>query len=240
MEHRHQQQVAPNVDGARHGNKQKRRFAVAQSSEDGGQQIVGNDEENATTTDADIARSLLQSFLGCLHERGDRLREADHDDEQYRGDEGKHDGGATDDRADLFRALFTHSTGDQHGYAHGELCDDERDQIEHLTARGYRRQTRRTAEASDDEQIDRAVCRLQHQRAENGQHESDQLFQNAALREIRFVIQVHPSLRTLRHRIFQWFESCSPRRCREYLRALWRVSRNTSDRTFRRALRRTP
>ena len=51
-------------------------------------------------------------------------------------------------------------------------------------------------EAAHHQQVYRAVSGLQHQCAQNGQHEQSQLFQDAALREIGLIIfQGNPSFR---------------------------------------------
>ncbi|WP_371817964.1 hypothetical protein [Pseudoflavonifractor sp. MSJ-37] len=69
-------------------------------------------------------------------------------------------------------------------HAHGELCDDEGDEVQHLTAGRNGGKPRSRTKAPDDQQIDGAVGRLQDQGSEHREHGPGQLLQNAALRKI--------------------------------------------------------
>ena len=186
METGHQNEVADDVDDAGHQNKKQGRLAVAQAAEDGSQQVVCHDEEDAGTTDADIAGSQGHGLGGGLHQHRDAARKTDHHDEEHGGEKGKHDGCTADDRADELRLFLTQIPGNEDCDAHGQLGDDEGDEVEHLAAGGDRRQTDGGAEPAHDQQVYRAIGRLQHQCAQDGEHEGSQLFQDAALRKIIF------------------------------------------------------
>ena len=77
--------------------------------------------------------------------------------------------------------------GNQHGNAHGKLGDDKGDKVEHLAAGGNGGQARGGAEPAHHQQVNSAVSGLQHQCAQNGQHEQGQLFQDTALRKIALI-----------------------------------------------------
>ena len=98
-----------------------------------------------------------------------------------------HDGRTADDRADELRLFLTQIPGNEDRDAHGQLGDDEGDEVEHLAAGGDRRQADGGAEPAHDQQVYRAIGRLQHQCAQDGEHEGSQLFQDAALRKIVFL-----------------------------------------------------
>jgi len=81
MKTSYQCEVADHIDDAGNQDKEKRRLAVTEPAEDGGQQVVGDDEENAASADADVAGGQIHRLLGRLHENGDRAGKKDHDDE---------------------------------------------------------------------------------------------------------------------------------------------------------------
>ena len=127
------------------------------------------------------------SFGGGLHQHRDAARKTDHHNEEHGGEKGKHDGRTADDRADELRLFLTQIPGNEDRDAHGQLGDDEGDEVEHLAAGGDRRQADGGAEPAHDQQVYRAIGRLQHQCAQDGEHEGSQLFQDAALRKIVFL-----------------------------------------------------
>lgn len=230
MQTGNQNEVARHVHQTRHEHEQQRRTAVAQTAEHRREQVVRHDEQNAAAADAHIARCQRHRLLRRLHEHRDRPRKADQQHEQHRCEYREHDGRAAEHRTDVLFALFTDIPRDEHGNAHCELCHDERDQIEQLTAGRNRRQTRGRAEPPDNEQIDCAVGRLQNQCAEHRQHEPAQLFEYASLRKIRFVIrQGDPSSRSSRGASFLSFEWHSLRPRPKYPQAAAQDRQNSPD-----------
>ena len=79
--------------------------------------------------------------------------EVAHHAEQHGGEKGKHDGRTADDRADELRLFLTQIPGNEDRDAHGQLGDDEGDEVEHLAAGGDRRQADGGAEPAHDQQI---------------------------------------------------------------------------------------
>lgn len=75
-ETRHQHQIAAHIDGTGHRYKNQRGFAVAKASENCRQNVIGNNEENIGSADADINGSLPQRLFGSLHEAGDWVGKA--------------------------------------------------------------------------------------------------------------------------------------------------------------------
>ena len=61
MKTSYQCEVADHIDDAGNQDKEKRRLAVTEPAEDGGQQVVGDDEENAASADADVGGNALGS-----------------------------------------------------------------------------------------------------------------------------------------------------------------------------------
>ena len=188
MEPGHQDQVADDVDHAGHQHKDQGRSAVAQAAEEGREHIVGYDEEDACTADAHIAGGQVKGLGRGLHQAGNGPCQKHQNPEQHSGQKGEYNRRAADDRADEFVFLFAEIPRDQHCDTHGQLGDHKGDKVEHLAAGGNGRQARGGAEAAHHQQVYRAVSGLQHQCAQNGQHEQSQLFQDAALREIGLII----------------------------------------------------
>ena len=188
MQTGHQCQVAHNIDHTGHQHEQQRRLAVAQAAEDGGQQVIGHDEEDARAADAHIAGGQVHRFRRGLHQHRDGAGKHHHAHEQHRRQDGKHHRRAADDRADEVRLFLPQIAGDEHRDAHGQLGDHKGDQVEHLAAGGHARQAGGGAKAPHHQQVHGTIGRLQHQSAQNGQHEPGQLFQDAALRKIGLVI----------------------------------------------------
>ena len=88
------------------------------------------------------------------------------------------------------RLAFAEVAGDQDGDAHRELGHDEGNQVQDLAAGRHRGQAGRGAEAANHEEVDGTVRGLQHERAENRQHERHQLLKDAALGEIILIIHI--------------------------------------------------
>ena len=184
----HQQEVAGDIDDAGDEDEEQRRAAVAQPPEYGRQEVIGDDEEYAAAADADIGHRLRKGLLRGLHEDGYRAGEADQHDQKCDRHYREYDGRAAEDGADALGLLFAKVPGEQDGDAHGQLGHDEGDEIEQLAAGRYARQAGDRAEAADDQQIDGAVGRLEHQRAQYRKHEEAELFEYAALREIGLIV----------------------------------------------------
>ena len=91
MPDRDQKEVARDVDDAGHQHEDERRAAVAKPAEDGGEQVVGNDEENAAAADARIARCEVNGLLGRLHQHGNGPRKAHEQNEYPDGQDREHD-----------------------------------------------------------------------------------------------------------------------------------------------------
>ena len=160
MQTGHEHQIACDIDQAGHEHEQQRRTAGSQTAEHRREHVVCNDEQDAAAADAHIACRERERLLRCLHEHRDRPCEQHEQHEQTACENGEHDGRAAEHRADLLFAFFADIPRDQHGNAHRKLRHDECHEIEHLTAGRDRRQTRGRTEASDNEQVDRAVGRL--------------------------------------------------------------------------------
>ena len=167
----YQQQIPENVDHTGHQDEQKRRSAVAQSPENGGEHVVGNDEENAASADAHIAYGQIQRFCGRLHQHGDRAGEADQNDAQHHRDQSKHKSSSAQDGPDLLQLFLTQVPRDQNRNAHGQLRHDECDQIQDLASRRDGGEAGRGSEPAHDQQVHRSVCGLQNQGSKNGDHE---------------------------------------------------------------------
>ena len=81
MKTSYQCEVADHIDDAGNQDKEKRRLAVTEPAEDGGQQVVGVDVVNAASAVSVLAGGQIHRLLGRLHENGDRAGKKDHDDE---------------------------------------------------------------------------------------------------------------------------------------------------------------
>ena len=170
-EDRDQKEVARDVDDAGHQHEDERRAAVAKPAEDGGEQVIGNDEENAAAADAHIARCEVNGLLGRLHQHGNGPRKAHEQNEYPDGQDREHDRRAAEDRTDLLWPLFAKIPRDESRDSHRELRDHEGHKVQDLAAGRNCGESCRRAELADDQQVDRAVGRLQNERAEHGEHE---------------------------------------------------------------------
>ena len=188
MEPGHQDQVADDVDHAGHQHEDQGRSAVTQAAEEGREHIVCHDEKDACAADAHIAGGQVKGLDRGLHQAGNGSCQKHQHSEQHSGQKGEHHRRAADDRADELVLFFAQIPRDQHRDTHGQLGDHKGDEVEHLAAGGNGGQARGGAEAAHHQQVCRAVSGLQHQCAQNGQHEQGQLFQDTALREIGLII----------------------------------------------------
>ena len=171
-------------------------LAVSQPSEDGGEQVIGHDEEDAAA-DAHIAGREVHGLGRSLHQHRDRPGEAHQAYEKNGGEKRENKGGAADDGANLLRPLLAQIPGNENGDAQGQLGHHKGDQVQHLAASGNGGKAGGGAEAAYHQQAHGAVGRLKNQRTQNGEHEPAQLFQDAALGKIAAVIHSDaPSFRT--------------------------------------------
>ena len=176
LEPGHQQQVARNVDNAGHQHEQQRGFAVAQTAEDGGHQVVCHNKENTAAADADVACGKANGFLRSLHQHRNGPCKCDQQNKQNHGHNGKHHRGTAKHRPDLLGFLLTNIAGNQNRNAHGKLRYHKGDQVQQLAAGRNRRKPRRGAKVPHHQQVNRAICRLQHQSSEYRQHKKGKFF----------------------------------------------------------------
>ena len=160
MEPGHQKQIAKDIDDAGHQHEQQRRFAVTQPAEDGGHHVVSHNEEDARAADTDIAGRQRHCLHRSLHQHRDGPCKAHQRHKQHHRDQGKHHRRAANDLPDILGLFLTQIPGNEHGNAHGELCDHECDQVEHLAARGYRRKARGSAKVAHHQKVHGTVSRL--------------------------------------------------------------------------------
>ena len=166
-----QQQIARDVYNAGHQHKQQWRTAVAKPSENGGEEVVCNDEKDSAATDPNVACGEFNRFLRSLHYNSDRPCKAHQQDEKNCRNHAEYHCGSAENRADPLFVLFAEIACNQNRHAHGELRDHKCDKIQHLTAGGNRRQSGGRAELTDNQQVNCAVGRLQDQCAEDWKHE---------------------------------------------------------------------
>ena len=188
MQTGHQNQVADDVAHAGHQHEKQGRLAVAQPAEDGGQQVIGHDEEDAAAADPHIAGGQVHGLGGGLHQHRDGAGKAHHDHEQHGRDQGKDHGGPADDLPDVLGLLLAQVPGDEDGDAHGELRHHKGDQVQNLTAGGDGGQAGGGAEAAHHQKVHSTIGGLQDQCAQDRQHEEAELFQDAALSKIGFIV----------------------------------------------------
>lgn len=102
-----QHQVSDDIYDACDEDEEKRRFAVTESTEDCGQQVISHDKKDTAATDADIGCRQLNSFLMCLHKYRNRMCEADHHYKKSDRYKREHDCRAANDLSNLLRMFFT-------------------------------------------------------------------------------------------------------------------------------------
>ena len=90
----HQDEVAHDVDHAGHQHEEQRRPAVTKATEDGGEQVIGHDEEDTAAADAHIAGGQADGLLRCLHQHGDGTGKAHQQDKHPHREDGEHNGGS--------------------------------------------------------------------------------------------------------------------------------------------------
>ena len=125
------------------------------------------------------------------------MRKTNHNDEQSDRDYCKYNCSTSNDGANLFRFLFAEITRNQNRDTHSKLDNYESDQIQNLASGRNSRKSGGRTKSSNDQQVNRAICRLQHQSSEYRQHKKGKFFQNAPLRKICFIcVQVKFSFPT--------------------------------------------
>ena len=102
-----------------------------------------------------------------------------------------------DARADyparLPRIALANLLAQQHRHAHRQAHQHRRHAVHQLAARGHGGYVRRGGILPDDQQIDRAVHRLQKQRSQHRQRKSDQRHENSAFCKILCLFHLlHP------------------------------------------------
>ena len=78
MESGNEEQITDDIDDTGNENKQQRWLTVSQTTEDRSHQVIGNDEENTASADADITGGQIHRFRRCLHKYGDGMRKNNH------------------------------------------------------------------------------------------------------------------------------------------------------------------
>ena len=102
-----EKQITEDVDDTRNTDEQQRCFGIAESAEDSGDDIVGDDKKYTGAADSYIGCRQINSLSGGLHENGDGARKNDHDKAENGTDHRKQaDGGA--DKWPDFLSFFFH------------------------------------------------------------------------------------------------------------------------------------
>lgn len=84
IQHRHQQQVAHDVDHAGDAHEQERQLRVAKAAKDAADQVVKYDEHAADAADADVLRRQVHRLGRGLHQHRDGLCKDDQHHRQHR------------------------------------------------------------------------------------------------------------------------------------------------------------
>ena len=68
MKHGYEEQVPDDIDDAGNSNKDERHDGISKSPEDAADDVVGDDEEDASAAYTDIGYGLFHGLLGSLHD----------------------------------------------------------------------------------------------------------------------------------------------------------------------------
>ena len=184
MEQRNQQQIAEDIRraGNRHGDQ--RHLRIADAAEDAAQHVEGDDEHRARRADAHIGNRRRKGVLGRMQKRAKRRRQHDEHRRHRKREYRKQPDAAADHSAGLLPAALADLLPQQHRHAHRKADDHRRHRMHELTAGRHRGYVRRLGVLPHDQQIDRAVHRLQEQRRQHRQRKADQRPENRAFRKI--------------------------------------------------------
>ena len=167
---------------------------VAKAAEDGAQHVVGNNEQCARSADENVVDCAAHGLFRRLKQPGNRPGQGKDEGGQDNADDAE----LPDCGADILSALLGFSLTDmpseknRGSHSHARNCI--LDQLHELAPGGDGRDVRGRSELADDQQIDRAVERLQEQGSEDGELEPDQRTQDGPLCEILYTLFCHNSL----------------------------------------------
>ena len=157
MEDAHQHQVAHDVDDAGDGHGQQRRFGIADSAEDGSDDVIGYDKHRADAADAHIAAGLGEGLRRSVQQRGQAVAPGDHDGGDRHGDDGENGDARSDAPASPLRVPGADGVAHQDRDAHGEAGDDQRHQMKELAAGSHAGLLAGSGELAHNNEVRRAV-----------------------------------------------------------------------------------
>lgn len=152
-----EQEVQDNIGNAGHGNKIHGAFGVAQSPEDGTDDIVCRDAGDADETDRQIGGCAGYGLCRSGHNGNDGPDKNQQDGHQYHGKCHKQGDGVADYGSGPFVFPGTDGTADADGGAHCKTDDHHGDHVHDLAAHGNRCGAGGTFKLADNEQVGHAV-----------------------------------------------------------------------------------
>ena len=163
--------------------EEKGKIGIPHAAQDAADHVIGDDDQNAPGADAQIEHGFVKGLRRNPQDARQRSGKGFQQDGERDADNGKQKDGRSDGVARFLRLLFSDVLPDGDGGSHGKAGDDERHHLHEGASGAYRRDARRVAEPSDDQQIHRTVGGLQDQRAEDGKGEADEGGENGAFRK---------------------------------------------------------
>ena len=157
----HEEIVERDVAEAGHRDEVHRALCIAETAEDGGDDVVGGDERDAEEADEKIRLCAGYCLYRRFHGAGDPAAQCDQHDGQHERDAEEEHGRRADGRADVPVVLGADSLCDRDGRPHRQPYDHDGQHVHDLTANRDRRDARRSLELADDEEVGHAVERLQ-------------------------------------------------------------------------------
>ncbi len=136
MHNCNEEQISGHIHCTGNPDKRKRRPAVAEPAEDRGEQVVGNDKEDAAAADGKILLSHAQCFFGRLHEHGNGLVSEYESDKQDQRDNGIQRECCSEQIAQALGPFLAKVPADEHGHCHRGTGHDKGHEVHDLRASG--------------------------------------------------------------------------------------------------------
>lgn len=153
--------VEEEIDETGESDKVHRRPCIAKSAEDGGEDIIGDDEGDACKADEKVRPCILPCFHRGLQPSEDGIDRKEEEHGADEAEEGKEQHRASNEAGGLLRSAAAHRAADGDGRSHGKPDDDDGQHVHQLASDGNGRDRCGAIEETCDEEVGHAVECLQ-------------------------------------------------------------------------------
>ena len=179
-----QKQITEDIHDARDGDRDERHFGIAEPAEDAADDVERDDEQRAGRADAHVLRRGVEGLLRRLQQTAEGRGQRHKQGGQSERDADEQTDGRADDAAGFVGLSLADFLPEQDGHARRQADEQRGDQLHGLATGRDGGDIRRTREFADDDQIDRAVHRLQKQRQQHRACKAQQRRKDASVQKI--------------------------------------------------------